>query len=233
MSSQSQMTLPVELNDDARFENFYVSAKNKQLLLSLKNSITPNSNNFIYLWGGDSSGKSHLLQALCHQAEVIGKTSLYLSCKDLQSISPEVLEGAQSLSLVCIDDAELISGLVNWEQALFTLFNQLKESDTAFVLASNASATDLTIGLADLKSRIQSMLVYNLFRLDDEDKKKALQLRAAQRGFQLPDLVADFILARAGRGFSELMSVLDTLDSTSLVEQRKLTVPLVKTTLGW
>lgn len=233
MPKQSQMTLAVELNDDARFENFYVSADNKQLLQSLQNISLPNASNFVYLWGGESSGKSHLLQALCHEAEVAGKTSLYLSLKEFQHMSADILEGAQLLSLVCVDDVELISGIAAWEMGIFTLFNRLEESGTALVVASNASVNDLSIELADLKSRLQLMLVFNLGRLSDEEKKSALQHRAIQRGFQLPDSVADFILTRAGREFSELMAVLDALDSTSLIEQRKLTVPLVKSTLGW
>jgi DnaA family protein len=87
--------------------------------------------------------------------------------------------------------------------------------------------------LRDLQSRLQSMLVFNLINLDDTDKKQALQHRAKQRGFELSDAVADYIIVRAGRGFDDLMKVLDKLDTTSLVQQRKLTVPLVKSTLNW
>lgn len=233
MPKQSQMTLAVELSDDARFENYFTSPKNQQLLSGLQKLSTSHGGDFIYLWGGESSGKSHLLQALCHQAEIAGKTSLYLSFKDAQHMSPEIFEGAYRLAMVCLDDVELVAGTADWEQALFNLYNQLKESGTTLVVSANTSALDLELGLPDLKSRLQSMLIFNLVSLSDEEKKQALQFRASKRGFELPDSVADFILARAGRGFAELMNLLDTLDSISLVEQRKLTIPLVKTTLGW
>ena len=59
------------------------------------------------------------------------------------------------------------------------------------------------------------------------------QLRAKKRGLDLPDSVGEFILLRAERNLSTLMRILDELDHRSLQQQRKLTVPLVKETLGW
>ena len=49
----------------------------------------------------------------------------------------------------------------------------------------------------------------------------------------MPDSVGEFILLRAERNLSALMRILDELDHRSLQQQRKLTVPLVKETLGW
>jgi DnaA-homolog protein len=60
-----------------------------------------------------------------------------------------------------------------------------------------------------------------------------LQLRARNRGMELGDSVADYILTRAERKLGALMSILDELDKSSLEQKRKLTVPLVKSTLGW
>jgi len=94
-------------------------------------------------------------------------------------------------------------------------------------------AQQLPILLPDLLSRLQSGLLYQLVELDDEDKLLALQLRAKKRGLDLPDSVGEFILLRAERNLSTLMRILDELDHRSLQQQRKLTVPLVKETLGW
>lgn len=233
MLTPSQLTLAVELNDEARFENYFAGGGNLQSVNSLSSLATSEEDNFIYLWGAAFSGKSHLLQAVCHQAELENNTALYVSLKDSNILSPEIFEGCHLLSVVCIDDLHCVAGLPAWEQALFTLFNQLKESGTALVMSGDVSAKSLTLNLPDLQSRLQSMLIFNLTNLNDTDKKQALQHRAKQRGFDLSDAVADYIIVRAGRGFDELMKVLDTLDTTSLVQQRRLTVPLVKSTLGW
>ncbi|MCH7673007.1 MAG: DnaA regulatory inactivator Hda, partial [Proteobacteria bacterium] len=44
--------------------------------------------------------------------------------------------------------------------------------------------------------------------------------------------VADSIVARAARSLAALMQILDRLDESSIKEQRKLTIPFVKSTLG-
>lgn len=233
MSNPSQLTLAVELNDEARLENYFTSASNLQILSRLASLTAFSNDNFVYLWGAQFSGKSHLLQAVCHHAEQANKTALYVSLKELSALSPEIFENCHLLSVVCIDDLQEVAGKPAWEQALFILFNQLKESGTALLISADVSASSLVLDLPDLASRLQSMLVFNLASLNDSDKKQALQHRAKQRGFELSDAVADYIIVRAGRGFDDLIKVLDTLDTTTLVQQRKLTIPLVKSTLGW
>ncbi len=52
------------------------------------------------------------------------------------------------------------------------------------------------------------------------------------RGMELHDAVADYIIARAERSLVALMQILDRLDESSIKEQRKLTIPFVKSTLG-
>ena len=69
--------------------------------------------------------------------------------------------------------------------------------------------------------------------LTDEEKVQALILRARQRGFDLLDDVALFIMNRGPRDMAGLCRVLDQLDQASLKAKRKLTIPFVKSELGW
>ena len=61
----TQLVLGVHLQDEARFSNFVVTAANSQLLENLQGEDS--SRQFIYIWGNPGSGRTHLLQALCHQ----------------------------------------------------------------------------------------------------------------------------------------------------------------------
>jgi regulatory inactivation of DnaA Hda protein len=56
--------------------------------------------------------------------------------------------------------------------------------------------------------------------------------RAAARGMEMPADVATYILSRASRDTAELFTLLNRLDDASLQEQRKLTIPFVKSVLG-
>ena len=229
-TNHDQLTLGVGLDDDARFENFFVSDVNQ----SLVSALAANENEpFLYIWGNGSPGLSHLLQASCNKSTAEGRGAIYVPLADQSQYAPQILEGAESLSLVCIDDIESIAGDVEWEAALFTAFNAMRQTGTQLIIAGHMGAQQLTIQLPDLHSRLQSGLLFQLFELSDEDKLSALQLRARQRGFDLPDAVGEFILLRAQRSLSALMQILDELDHSSMQQQRKLTVPLVKSTLGW
>lgn len=226
----SQLTLGVGLDDDATFENFLVGFENQQAVDYLQHD---GSEKFVYLWGNGSPGLTHLLQAACHRSAEKNRSAMYLPLKEFESLSTQMLQGANSLSLVCIDDVQMIAGNKEWEAALFTAFNAIKDSDTCLFVAADCSPQVLDIQLADLHSRLQSGLILQLAPLEDEEKVLALQLRARNRGMELGDSVADYILTRAERKLGALMSILDELDKSSLEQKRKLTVPLVKSTLGW
>ncbi|MDX2347010.1 MAG: DnaA regulatory inactivator Hda, partial [Legionella sp.] len=59
-----QLALAVQLNDDATF-NDYCWGENTQLQKELDAALSNTGERFIYLWGAEGSGKSHLLQACC------------------------------------------------------------------------------------------------------------------------------------------------------------------------
>ena len=229
-SKLDQLTLGVGLDDDAQFKNFFVIDVNRPLVSAL---AAGEEEPFLYIWGNGTPGLSHLLQASCNKTAAEGRTAIYVPLADQSQFAPQILEGAESLSLVCIDDIENIAGDVEWEAALFTAFNAMLQTGTQLIVAGHMAAQQLTIQLLDLHSRLQSGLLFQLFELSDADKLSALQLRARQRGFDLPDAVGEFILLRAERNLSALMQILDELDHSSMQQQRKLTVPLVKSTLGW
>ena len=190
------------------------------------------SDDFVYLWGAESAGRTHLLQALCH-ASTLNESTIYLPLKDKAQYSPEILQGIDSLALICLDDLECILGEREWEQELFSAFNAIKENKACLVIAASSAPHQLQIELPDLKSRLHSGLTYQVHRLNDEDKLAALQLRAGNRGLDMPEAVASYILQRSDRSLASLMQILDELDYRSLEEKRRLTLPLVKDVMGW
>ena len=74
--------------------------------------------------------------------------------------------------------------------------------------------------------------MYQLKSLDDHQRLRALQLRAQQRGCEMPDETGRYLMRRLPRDMPVLFDLLDQLDEASLVAQRKLTVPFVKSVLG-
>ncbi|HKJ77017.1 MAG TPA: DnaA/Hda family protein, partial [Gammaproteobacteria bacterium] len=83
-------------------------------------------------------------------------------------------------------------------------------------------------GLPDLVSRLGWGLIFHVRPLSDEQMIDALQLRARQRGLDLPADVARYLLRHYRRDMTSLASLLERLDHASLVAQRRLTIPFVK-----
>ncbi len=86
--------------------------------------------------------------------------------------------------------------------------------------------------MPDLNSRLTWGEIYQLNSLTDEQKIKVLQLAAYQRGFQLSDETANFLITRLARDMHTLFKALDLLDKASLQAQRNLTIPFVKKILN-
>jgi DnaA family protein len=73
--------------------------------------------------------------------------------------------------------------------------------------------------------------VFRLHSLDDEERAAALRLRAHHRGLDLPGETARYLLKRSRRDMRTLYALLDALDTAALSQQRRLTIPFVRTVL--
>ena len=230
-----QLPLGVRLRDDATFANYYPGANAAALgyVERLCEADAGWAESLIYLWGGEGVGRSHLLQAACLRFELRGEQVVYLPLGEVVEYGPELLEGLEQSELVCLDDLDAVAGRADWEEALFHLFNRLRDAGKPLLLAATASPRELPIALPDLQSRLTLALVFQLHSLSDEDKLRALQLRASRRGLHLTEEVGRFILTRGERSMSALFELLERLDQASLQAQRKLTIPFLKETLGW
>ncbi|WP_136064010.1 DnaA regulatory inactivator Hda [Modicisalibacter radicis] len=228
----AQLPLGVGLRDDATFGNF-LPGDNAALVAKLRAQLDDDGEAFIYLWGAPGSGRSHLLQAACHEASARDRRALYLPLDDLGHFPPHMLEEIERLDLVVIDDLDTVVGRKRWEEGLFHGFNRLRDAGKRLVIAASAAPRQLDIQLPDLASRLSWGMTFHLQRLDDVQRFEALQLRARSRGMQLPDEVARYILHRGPRQLNELFATLERLDRASLSAQRKLTIPFVKQALGW
>lgn len=224
-----QLALSVGLRDDATLDTFF-PGDNVEVIATLSQS-RQFAEQFVFLWGQSGVGKTHLLQGACHAVTGKGQGALFLPLNTI-TYRPDVFVGLEHLSLVCLDDIEAIAGQPIWEEAIFHLFNRLKTSQTTLIIAGTRPPRQLPIVLPDLLSRLNWGLTYHIKPLNDEQKLKALSLRADNRGIELPIDVGRFLLARCVRNMGELYLILDQLDQASLAAQRRLTIPFVKRVLN-
>ena len=226
-----QLPLSISLRDDASFEN-YVCGANEQIVQHLIRCVQGrDSDGAIYLWGNFGVGVSHLLHAACHAAGDKYISAVYLPLAELMEESTAIFEGLETISVVCIDDIESIAGNIEWETALFHLFNRIYDAGAQLIIGANCTVSQLGLILPDLASRLSWGFVYRLHDLKDEDKLMVLKTRAMARGLDLSDNVGHYLLKRYPRDMTQLYALLNELDVASLAAQRKLTIPFIKSWL--
>ena len=217
-----QIPLDIKLNAAATFDNF-VSTHNEQLV-SLLQSAEP----YVYFWASDSVGKSHLLQATCQKYT----KAIYLPLSDFELWQPEIFSGLEHYDLICLDDVASIAGQPLWEQALFNLFNRVRDEQKLLRISGNVAATQLPVGLKDLASRLSWGVSIQVQTLSDDEKILALSTRAQQKGFNLSDDVAAYLLKNCPRDMQSLFTILEQLDDASMQAQRRITIPFIKKCLN-
>ena len=238
MKNSNQLALSVQLPDDETFQS-YQSQVNQALLVHLQKFISQKRQDemlekFIpsfYLFGLAGVGKSHLLHASCALAQELDLSSVCLSLSELRHLSIDVVDGLENIDLVCLDDIDFIADKLDWQQAVFDLYNRLAEQNCCLLITGSKAVNHLPIALADLKSRLSWGYVEQIKPLNDDEKCAAVLFRASQRGLLLTEEVVSFLMTRLSRDMTSLLNALDQLDKASIREQRKITIPFIKEVL--
>ena len=226
-----QLPLAIQLNDEATLADF-CWGENALLHQQIELSLSGLGERLMYLWGPSGCGKSHLLQACC-QAVAGHRSAIYLPLKLLKEWGPQILEGLEEQDWISIDDLDVVAGDAAWEEALFHLYNRVRDNGaTTLIISGQLPPVNTPIRLPDLRSRLSWGLVIQVNELDDGDKINTLANHAKNRGLELPLSVGQFLINRCGRNMHDLDSLLNRLDEASLIAQRKLTIPFVKSVLG-
>lgn len=230
----NQLSLPIGLKDTESFASF-IAGQNAQVCSHLNALFSQfemdKANNWLtYLFSDSGLGKSHLLYATCQQAESAGESCVYLSFNEKQYMSPDVLQGLEQYRLICLDDVEKLQGERDWQVAVFDLINKVKEQNYGcLVITGNQPPNELSIELPDLISRLSWGTNFQLYSLSDIQRQEALIVKAQHRGLNMSKEVAKYLVNHWQRDMPALVKSLDILDEQSLQQQRKLTIPFVKT----
>ena len=219
-----QLALHIVTDDEATLENFQRRSTAIQALDALC-TLAQSQAGECYLWGPASVGKSHLLQAVCHQ---MGNDALYLPLDELVDIPPEaLLEGAETVPLLALDNIQAVLPHPDWQAQLFHVFNRRRDAGHGQLFSADRAPSELTTLLPDLRSRLTSVTIFQLPKQSEQELADMLQFRAARRGLLLSDEVVHYILARAERSAVALIELLVRLDKAALASARAVTIPLI------
>ncbi|HEY4316360.1 MAG TPA: DnaA regulatory inactivator Hda [Herbaspirillum sp.] len=222
-----QLLLDLSAEPSPDFETFVVgrNAEACHLLrqIGLQARIMPAAgpagDRFVYLWGEQGSGKSHLLHALAEAGNG-------------RYIGPDAVgsdfDYDPAVSLYLIDDCEQLSAAAQVDA--FNLFNRIREQDGFLVSAGDSAPAQLKVR-EDLRTRLGWGLIYQVQGLSDEEKIDALSQAAAARGMILSPGMLPYLITHFRRDMRSLSAMLDALDRYSLETKRPVTLPLLRSLL--
>jgi len=185
----------------------------------------------LYLKGDTGTGKSFLLNALGNQARQAGRMVIYLPLTYLlenDSIPPTDLQG---VDLLCIDGIDSLGSRLDWQEAVFHYYNQMRASGGYIVAAGRQGPANVNIQLPDLRSRLAWGETHSLLPLSDPEKILVLQHHAQQGGAVINKEVLNYLLKQSKRDLKSLLHRLDLLQEKSFAVKRAASIPLLKEVL--
>ncbi len=237
-----QFALDLSHTPKASLEN-YLPGKDLALISTLQGickswsyasknlSTNPLNERWIYWWGPEGSGRTHLLEAMGNAAAAADLEHIPL--RPLEPTAWVRLEEKMGSlvqsnlpSVITVDDVDCLDDrLVG---SLFRVLNGIQASKAIHIfMAGKAAPANLKLR-EDLRTRLGWGLIFQTQLLADDEKIQALQQSVQDRGLVLSPDVLPWLLNRFYRDMPNLMALIDALDAYSLETKRAVTLPLVR-----
>jgi len=215
------------------FENFVVCGGNKTAYqFAQRLASGGDTENLLYVYGPEGSGKTHLLTALSSECD-----GRYFSFRDAASLYrgnyriegpsrlAELFAGAKALIL---DDLDLLPDYQEVRVELWELFNAFYSAGKKIAISGLAPPKELPHLDGHLTSRLLWGLVARMDVSDDESRRMILKKLAEDRQMTLPDEVIDEMLLKVRRDIPSLVYALETINRTAIATKRKVSLRLAK-----
>lgn len=242
---QSARTDSLVINPDYGFENFVMGPGNR-LAHAAAMAVSANPGkayNPLFIHGGVGLGKTHLLQAVCLKILNGNPNAVlyYLSCEAFVTQFMESVQGGtmsdfrhrfRDVDVLVVDDIHFLAKLDRTQEEFFHTFNSLYQSSKQIVLSSDAPPEDIPKLEERLVSRFKWGLVCKLDTPCYETRVAILKTKAKLRGLLLPDDCAAYMAERINTNIRELEGAIVKCQIQSAVEDRPITLDLVRSALG-
>ncbi len=215
--------LPLNLPHDTRYsdDGFMVSASNAEAAKIVERWPDWDGPGYI-VQGEKGAGKTHILKIWADKAD-----ATYIDMANvaaLESIS-------ETDTCLALDNLEGVTGDRAKEEAVFHLLNRVLQGEGAILCAVSDSFNSDHIGLKDVASRL-SLLGHVTINMPDDQLWHGVFLKQLyDRQLSIDAEALQFLSLRLNRSFEEISKVVEELDTQSLAEKRKLTLPFVKKAL--
>ena len=124
----------------------------------------------------------------------------------------------------------LSSDTLNQESEIFLFngFNYCLNQNNKILFSSNDFIKNLDIKLADLESRLNTVLPVEILNPADEEKMNLINFELQQRGLEINDKEMQYIFTHHSRDLNSLLNLAEKLDEISHQEKKSISINLIK-----
>ena len=235
----------VNLNSRYTFENFVIGPSNRHAhAYSLAVANAPaKTYNPLFIYGGVGLGKTHLIQAICHQIKNNNPTGVKICYVSSEKFTNELIDAIvhrstaafrqkyRFLDVLVIDDIHFIAGKESTQEEFFHTFNTLYDAHKQIVFSSDRPPKEITNLQERLVSRFGWGLATDIQPPDLETRVAILKKKIEREPVAIPDEVIFFIAQLIKTNIRELEGALIRTIAYSLLEESPVTLQLTKEVL--
>jgi chromosomal replication initiator protein len=234
----------LKLHPDYTFDSFVVGPSNRLAHAScVAVSQSPgNTYNPLFIYGSSGLGKTHLLHAVCFEAQRRFDNAViqFLSCEDfvnrfIRAIEEGNLAGFQSqfrtVDALVIDDVQFLREREHSQEEFFHTFNALYNNGKQIILSADSPPGKIPSLEERLISRFNWGLVTRIDPPSYETRVAIVQKKAHIRGLDISDEIAGYIARKVHANIRELEGALTTIYAVATTTGHPIDLELAQTAL--
>ncbi len=241
-------------NEQFTFENFIVGPSNRFAYAAAKavasdpgsrlsNGTSFNNYNPLFIYGNSGLGKTHILNAICHEIEnnFSEMNIMYVRAEQFANEFYQALQNKtvddfhnkyrNNIDVLLIDDIQFISGKTSTEEEFFHTFDSLVYSGKQVVLTSDRPPRDIQSLTDRLKSRFEDGLLADIQPPEFETRREIIKRKAALLNFKIDDGVVSYIAEKIKSNIRQLEGVTKKLYALCNINEHEPTVALAQSVI--
>jgi chromosomal replication initiator protein len=226
------------------FENFIIGPSNRTAHAGAKAVADDpvSAHNPLFLYGAVGLGKTHLLEAICHETlrRRPDARIVYLSCEEftnqyvsaIQRNSTEAFRARfRNVDVLLIDDIHFLANKERTAEEFFHTFNALFAGRRQIILSSDAPPSEIPTLEERLTSRFAWGLVAKLDQPEMETRMAIIRRKAELIGVAIPNDVVEFIATHVRSNIRELEGAIKSVHTRASLEGLPVDLALARAAL--
>ena len=241
-------------NSQFTFENFIVGPSNRFAYAAAKavasdpgsrlsSSSSFSNYNPLFIYGNSGLGKTHILNAICHEVEknFPDMNIMYVRAEQFANEFYQALQNKtidefhnkyrNHIDVFLIDDIQFISGKTSTEEEFFHTFDTLVYGGKQVVLTSDRPPRDIQSLTDRLKSRFEDGLLADIQPPEFETRCEIIKRKAKLLNFEISDQVVSYIAEKIKSNIRQLEGVTKKLYALCDINDHTPTIALAQSVI--